>query len=123
MKPNATAQDDLHTTVIALVAAAGNSMGTGFDRVQLAAGINYVISQFLNPRTNTRTDAYGGSIEDRARFLFDVLDALGDRIDIAKVGVKAGPAWGERGEFVSTADTLETSEYVVDRLNEYPLAH
>jgi len=55
--------------------------------------------------------------------LFDVLDAVGERIDISRVGVKAGPAWGERGEFVSTADTLATSEYVVDRLNDYPLAH
>ena len=98
-------------------------MRAGFDGVQLQAGFNYLISQFLNPRTNTRTDAYGGSIENRARFLFDVLDAVGERIDIARVGVKAGPAWAERGEFVSTADTLATTEYVIDRLNEYPLAH
>jgi N-ethylmaleimide reductase len=55
--------------------------------------------------------------------LFDVIDAVGERIGIGRVGVKAGPAWGERGEFVSTADTLTTSEYVLDRLNEYPLAH
>jgi hypothetical protein len=39
------------------------------------------------------------------------------------VGIKAGPALGERGEFISTSDTLATSEYVVDRLNDYPLAH
>ena len=91
--------------------------------MQLQAGFNYLISQFLNPRTNVRTDDYGGSIENRARLLFDVLDAVGERIDISRVGIKAGPAWGERGEFVSTADTLATSEYVVDRLNEYPLAH
>ena len=91
--------------------------------MQLQAGFNYLISQFLNPRTNVRTDAYGGSIENRARLLFDVLDAVGDRIDIDTVGVKAGPAWAERGEFVSTADTLATTEYVVDRLNEYPLSH
>jgi N-ethylmaleimide reductase len=91
--------------------------------VQLQAGFNYLISQFLNPRTNVRTDAYGDSVENRARLLFEVLDAVGDRSDIGRVGVKAGPAWAERGEFVSTADTLATSEYVVDRLNEYPLAH
>jgi N-ethylmaleimide reductase len=55
--------------------------------------------------------------------LFDVLDAVGGRIDIGRAGIKAGPAWAEHGEFVSTADTLATTEYVVDRLNEYPLAH
>ncbi|MDT5347366.1 MAG: N-ethylmaleimide reductase [Mycobacterium sp.] len=121
--PRAMTRDDIRATIDDFATAAANAVRAGFDGVQLQAGFNYLISQFLNPRTNVRTDAYGGSIENRARFLFDVLDAVGDRIDIARVGVKAGPAWGERGEFVSSADTLETSEYVVDRLNEYPLAH
>jgi N-ethylmaleimide reductase len=117
------AQDDIRRTINDFATAAANAVRAGFDGVQLQAGFNYLISQFLNPRTNVRTDDYGGSIENRARFLFDVLDAVGARIDIRKVGVKAGPAWGERGEFVSTANTLETSEYVIDRLNEYSLAH
>jgi N-ethylmaleimide reductase len=51
------------------------------------------------------------------------VDAVGNRIDVGRVAVKAGPAWAEHGEFVSTADTLATTEYVVDRLNEYKLAH
>ena len=114
---------DIRTTINDYATAAANASRAGFDGVQLQAGFNYLISQFLNPRTNTRTDAYGGSIENRARFLFDVIDAVGERIDIGRVGIKAGPAWGERGEFVSSADTLATSEYVVDRLNEHPLAH
>jgi N-ethylmaleimide reductase len=121
--PRAMTRHDIRATINDFATAAANAVRAGFDGVQLQAGFNYLISQFLNPRTNLRTDAYGGSIENRARFLFDVLDAVGDRIDFARVGVKAGPAWGERGEFVSSADTLETSEYVVDRLNEYPLAH
>ena len=121
--PRAMTRDDIRTTISDYATAAANAMRAGFDGVQLQAGFNYLISQFLNPRTNVRTDAYGGSIENRARLLFDVLDAVGERIDIGRVGVKAGPAWGERGEFVSTADTLATAEYVVDRLNDYPLAH
>ncbi len=121
--PRAMTRDDIRTTINDYAAAAGNATRAGFDGVQLQAGFNYLISQYLNPCTNVRTDAYGGSIENRARFLFDVLDAVGERIDIGRVGVKAGPAWAERGEFVSTADTLATTEYVVDRLNDYPLAH
>jgi len=121
--PRAMTQDDIRRTINDFATAAANAVRAGFDGVQLQAGFNYLISQFLNPRTNVRTDEYGGSIENRARFLFDVLDAVGARIDISKVGVKAGPAWGERGEFVSTADTLATSEYVIERLNEYSLAH
>jgi N-ethylmaleimide reductase len=121
--PRAMTRADIRTTISDYAAAAANAIRAGFDGVQLQAGFNYLISQFLNPRTNVRIDAYGGSIENRARLLFDVLDAVGERIEIGRVGVKAGPAWGERGEFVSTADTLATSEYVVDRLNDYPLAH
>jgi N-ethylmaleimide reductase len=121
--PRAMTKDDIRTTIADFAAAAENAMRAGFDGVQLQAGFNYLISQFLNPRTNVRTDAYGGSMENRARLLFDVLDAVGDRIGISRVGVKAGPAWSEHGEFVSSADTLATTEYVVDRLNEYPLAH
>jgi N-ethylmaleimide reductase len=121
--PRAMTRVDIRTTINDYATAAANAVRAGFDGVQLQAGFNYLISQFLNPRTNTRTDAYGGSIKNRARFLFEVLDAVGDRIDIGRVGVKAGPAWAERGEFVSTADTLATTEYVVERLNDYPLAH
>jgi N-ethylmaleimide reductase len=116
-------RDDIRATINDYATAATNAMRAGFDGVQLQAGFSYLISQFLNPRTNVRTDAYGGSIQNRARPLFDVLDAVGERIDIARVGVKAGPAWAERGEFISTADTLATTEYVVDRLSDYPLAH
>jgi N-ethylmaleimide reductase len=121
--PRAMTLADIRTTIDDYAAAAANAMRAGFDGVQIQAGFNYLISQFLNPRTNVRNDAYGGSIENRARLLFDVLDAIADRIDIGRVGIKAGPAWGERGEFIATADTLATSEYVVDRLNTYPLAH
>jgi N-ethylmaleimide reductase len=121
--PRTMTRHDIRATIDDFASAASNAVRAGFDGVQLQAGFNYLISQFLNPRTNLRTDAYGGSIENRARFLFDVLDAVGERIDIGRVGVKAGPAWGERGEFISSADTLETSHYVVDRLNHYPLAH
>ena len=61
---------------------------------QLQAGFNYLISQFLNPRTNVRTDGYGGSIENRARLLFDVLDAVGERIDIGRVGSQGRASLG-----------------------------
>jgi N-ethylmaleimide reductase len=121
--PRAMTRQDIRITISDFATAAANAMRAGFDGVQLQAGYNYLINQFVNPRTNLRTDDYGGSVGGRTRLLFDVIDAVGDRINIGKVGVKAGPAWGERGEFISTADTLATSEYVVDRLNDYPLAH
>jgi len=121
--PRAMSKADIRATIGDFAAAAGNAVRAGFDGVQLQAGFNYLISQFLNPATNLRDDEYGGSIENRARILFDILDAVAERIDIGRVGVKAGPAWGERGAFRSTADTLATGEYVAEGLNTYPLAH
>jgi N-ethylmaleimide reductase len=121
--PRAMSKADIRDTISDFATAAANAVRAGFDGVQLQAGFNYLISQFLNPATNLRDDQYGGSIENRARILFDILDAVAERIDISRVGVKAGPAWGERGAFRSTADTLATSEYVAERLNTYELAH
>jgi N-ethylmaleimide reductase len=121
--PRAMTKADIRATISDFATAAANAMRAEFDGVQLQAGFSYLISQFLNPATNLRDDEYGGSITNRARLLFDVLDAVAERIDISRVGVKAGPAWAERGQFRSTADTLASSEYVVERLNTYPLAH
>lgn len=121
--PRAMTTRDIASTIHDFATAAANAIRAGFDGVQLQAGYSYLISQFLNPATNDRADAYGGTIANRARMLFDILDAVGTRIDIGRVGVKAGPAWAESGQFHSTDDTLATAEYVTDRLNDYPISH
>jgi N-ethylmaleimide reductase len=100
---------DIAATVADYAKAAANARRAGFDGVQLQAGFSYLISQFLNPATNLRTDEYGGSVINRARLLFEIIDAVGEHIDLNRVGVKAGPAWAEHGEFQSTIDTLDTS--------------
>lgn len=123
VEPRAMSVDDLRQTVADFATAARNAMAAGFDGVQLQAGFNYLISQFLNPRTNLRTDGYGGSIENRARFLFEIIEAVGEFVDLRRVGVKAGPAWFETGEFVSGLEALADSEYVLGRLNDYELSH
>jgi N-ethylmaleimide reductase len=121
--PRAMTRADIAATVTDYAQAAANAARAGFDGVQLQAGFSYLISQFLNPATNLRTDEYGGSVVNRARLLFDIIDAVGERIDLARVGVKAGPAWAEHGAFQSTHDTLDTSDYVIGRLNDYPISH
>lgn len=121
--PRAMTRADIATTVTDYAQAAANARRAGFDGVQLQAGFSYLISQFLNPATNLRTDEYGGSVENRARLLFEIIDAVGERIDLNRVGVKAGPAWAEHGAFQSTHDTLATSDYVIGRLNDYPISH
>lgn len=121
--PRAMTRADIAATVTDYAKAATNARRAGFDGVQLQAGFSYLISQFLNPVTNLRTDEYGGFVENRARLLFEIIDAVGERIDLDRVGVKAGPAWAEHGAFQSTHDTLDTSDYVIGRLNDYPISH
>jgi N-ethylmaleimide reductase len=121
--PVAMSDQDIRQTVADFATAARNAMRAGFDGVQLQAGFNYLISQFLNPRTNVRTDRYGGSIESRSRFLFEVIEAVSEHVDLRRVGVKAGPAWAETGAFVSGSEALADSEYVLGRLNDYDLSH
>ncbi|MEU9289987.1 alkene reductase [Streptomyces sp. NPDC048275] len=123
VEPMAMSAHDVRQTVADYATAARNAMAAGFDGVQLQAGFNYLISQFLNPRTNVRTDRYGGSIENRARFLFEIIEAVGEFVDLRRVGVKAGPAWSETGEFVSGLEALADGEYVLGRLNDYELSH
>ncbi|KAA0099635.1 alkene reductase [Mycolicibacterium sp. P1-18] len=121
--PRAMTARDVNRTIGDFSTAAANAMRAGFDGVQLQAGYSYLISQFLNPATNDRTDAYGGGMANRARLLFDILDAVGARVDLGRVGVKAGPAWAESGRFQSTDDTLATAEYVANQLSAYPISH
>ena len=95
----------------------------GFDGVQIQAGFVYLIQQFLHETTNRRTDEYGGSTENRGRFLFEVLEAVLNVWPSQRVGVKVGPMMNELGLFRAVPSTVPTSEYVYERLNSYKLSH
>lgn len=71
--------------------AAENAKQAGFDGVELHAANGYLIDQFLQDSTNKRTDEYGGSIENRSRFLLDIVDTLIDVWGAGKVGVHLAP--------------------------------
>jgi 2,4-dienoyl-CoA reductase-like NADH-dependent reductase (Old Yellow Enzyme family) len=74
--PQAMTLDDIRTTTEAFAAAAVRAQTAGFDCVEIHAAHGYLISQFLTPFENQRTDEYGGSLENRARFGLDVLRAV-----------------------------------------------
>jgi N-ethylmaleimide reductase len=103
--------------------AARNAMEAGFDGVQIQGGYHYLFNQFLHARTNVRRDEYGGTIENRARLLFEVIEEVASVVDPGRIGVKTGPATLETGAFVSGDETLPTFEYVIGRLNDYDLSH
>jgi N-ethylmaleimide reductase len=121
--PDAMSMEDIRQTIADFRHAAKVARDAGFDGVQIQGGFVYLFQQFLQENLNLRSDAYGGSIENRARLLFEVLEAVLEEWPANRVGVKAGPMMSERGGFRSLPSTLPTSEYVYRRLNDYGLSH
>jgi 2,4-dienoyl-CoA reductase (NADPH2) len=68
--------DEIQATIKAFAAAAGRVKAAGFDAVEVLSGTGYLISEFLSPLTNQRSDRYGGSLENRMRFGLEVMDAI-----------------------------------------------
>lgn len=121
--PKAMTLKDIQTTIADFAAAAKNAVEAGFDGVEIHASNGYLFHQFFNGTSNHRTDAYGGSIENKARFLFDVLDAVKQEIPEGKIGVRMNPSLN--GVFGMTMDeeTIPTFDYMINKLNDYDLAY
>jgi NADPH2 dehydrogenase len=74
--------------------AASNAVhGAGFDGIEIHAAQGYLIDQFLQDMTNKRTDNYGGSIENRARFGLEIVDAIVEKIGAERTAIRLSP-WG-----------------------------
>ena len=100
--------------------AARNAMEAGFDGVEVHAGNGYLLDQFLRSSTNQRTDAYGGSKENRARLLLEVMDAVCGAIGNDRVGLRLSPVTTFND--ISDDHPQETFDYVVTQLNPLKLA-
>jgi N-ethylmaleimide reductase len=127
--PRAMTVADIEATVADYGRAASNARRAGFDGVEIAANGTYLISSFLNPRLNRRTDGYG---ERRDRLLLEVVDAVTAAWDGRRVGVRLSPYWTvadrsgrPRGDYPYTADdrTLAAYDAVMAELNERPVAY
>lgn len=78
--PEALSQEQIAEVIAAFAAAAGRVQAAGFDGVQLHGAHGYLLSQFLSPSRNVRTDRYGGSLDDRARFSLETYRAVRERV-------------------------------------------
>lgn len=120
--PKEYSAEQLKTTIAEYKQAAINAKLAGFDGLELHAQLFTLIPQFLSPATNQRTDEYGGSIENRSRILFEILDQLIEIFPGKRVGVKFTPASFNNGIIQPDESTVPTYDYIFKKLNEYDVA-
>jgi N-ethylmaleimide reductase len=119
--PRALATDEIPALVEDYRRAAQNAMLAEFDGVEIHGANGYLLDQFLHDGSNQRTDQYGGSIENRARFLLDVVDAVTQVWGSDRVGIRLSPS-GTFGSMFD-ADPKAVFTYVVEQLNRFQLAY
>jgi N-ethylmaleimide reductase len=119
--PQPMTQDDISRTVGDFRQAAINAKAAGFDGIEVHAANGYLLNQFLDSRNNQREDNYGGTIENRYRFLGEVMDAVLEIWSAEQVGVRLSP----NGVFndMGADDYLETYTYTALKLNKLKLGY
>ncbi|WP_330320945.1 alkene reductase [Streptomyces clavifer] len=123
LTPRALTAAEIATTISAYRQAAANALRAGFDGLEIHAQGSHLVAQFLNPRLNYRTDAYGGSSEKRAQFLLDVVDAVSSVWDSNRIGIKLSPYWNGGPSFTADAEALADYDQLLKRLNDSNLAY
>jgi len=101
--------------------AAKNALAAGFDGVEVHGANGFLIDQFLQSGTNRRTDEYGGSIENRARFALEVVQAAVDVLGADRVGYKMSPSANLGG--IYDENPLATFSYLAGQLDRFGLAY
>lgn len=119
--PRAMTLDDIKRTVEDYRKAAENAKIAGFDGVEIHAANGYLINQFLDGRSNQRDDEYGGSIENRSRFLNEVVEAVLSVWPAENVGIRISP----NGVFndMGCDDFRELFTHVMQRFSHYQLGY
>lgn len=121
-KPRPLGTDEIARVVSDIVAAARNAMEAGFDGIEIHAANGYLFEQFINGALNTRTDRYGGSIENRLRFVLEALDAITEAIGGSRTGIRVAP-FGRFGDMHPFADEEDTWLALADAFSVRQLAY
>ena len=123
LTPREMTLDEIAATIDEYRVAARNAVLAGFDGIEILASHGYLIAQFWSRSMNKRTDAYGGTLEKRARFVFDVIDAISKEISLDRVGIKINPSVHGYAGIKVDEETLPLYEYMVNKLNDLQLAY
>jgi N-ethylmaleimide reductase len=116
-----TAKDLLYTKT-EYVTAAKNAMDAGFDGVELHGANGYLLEQFLSPVSNIRKDNYGGSIENRSRFVIEVATAVAEAIGKGKTAIRMSP-YGVTNDMPYYPEIDNTYKYLSVQLNNLGIAY
>jgi N-ethylmaleimide reductase len=121
VEPRALDAEELPGIVADYVHATQCALKAGFDGVEIHAANGYLLDQFLRDGSNKRSDIYGGSIENRARFLMEVTKAVVEKIGSDKVGLRLSPV----NPFNDMKDSNPQAvfNYVTEQLNQFNLAY
>lgn len=115
-------EKDLRETKLEYVQAALNAIEAGFDGVELHGANGYLLEQFLSPHSNRREDAYGGSVENRSRFVLEVADAVSNAIGKDKTGIRLSP-YGIFNDMPHYPEVERTYAYLAEELNKIGLVY
>lgn len=115
-EPRALGREEIAGIVADYRRAAANAIAAGFDAVEVHGANGYLVDQFLKDGANRRTDDYGGSIENRARFLLEVMDAIIAEIGADRTGLRLSPVTPANG--ISDSNPQPLFNYVMDELEK-----
>jgi N-ethylmaleimide reductase len=119
--PRALATEEIPAIVESFRQASLNAIEAGFDGVELQGANSHLIEQFLEDGTNQRSDRYGGSIENRSRFLLEVVEQVSAAIGRDRLGVRLSP-YGQYGG-IHDSNPLKLFTYVIEALSRYKIAY
>lgn len=120
--PHALTTQEADGLVAAHVQAAERAIAAGFDGVEVHGAHGFLPMQFLHPLTNNRTDKYGGTIENRSRFLLDILKGIMDAIGPERTGLRLSPFSG-LNDLPPFPEELATYRYIVEELRKTSLLY
>lgn len=120
--PRALTAEELVSTKAEFVKAAKNAITAGFDGIELHGANGYLLEQFLSPISNVRTDQYGGSIENRARFVLEVVADTAAAIGADKAGIRLSP-YGVASDMPHYPEIDETYAYLASELSKLNLLY
>ncbi|KAG2745553.1 NADH:flavin oxidoreductase/NADH oxidase [Suillus brevipes Sb2] len=119
--PHALTEPEIKSYITSFVTGARNAIAAGFDGVEIHGANGYLIDQFLQEVSNTREDGWGGSIEKRARFAIEVVDAIVKEVGAERVGIRLSP-WSPYQD-MGIPDPKPQFSYLVSHLKKYNLTY